>query len=103
MKKTNKKSTFEKEMENSKFQKLFKKEYTEFVLSELILSLMENDKTSVRKLAKEIGVSPSVIQSVRSGKQSNITLKSFQKMLQALGSELGVKYGDEFIPLKIAA
>ena len=99
----NKRSTFEKEMRDKEFKKLFQEEYSEFILSELILALMEEDDISVRKLAREINVSPSVIQSVRSGKHLNITLKSLVKMLDALGSELGVKYKDKFIPLKITA
>ena len=103
MKNKTKKSTFEKEMENPKFRKLFQKKYAEFALSEIILALMNEDNISVRKLAKEIGVSASIIQSVRSGKHSNITLKSFVKMLNALGSDLVVRYGDEYIPLKITA
>jgi ribosome-binding protein aMBF1 (putative translation factor) len=40
------------------------------VLSELILALMENDGKSVRELAKEVGLSPTVIQKIKSGKIS---------------------------------
>ena len=96
-------STYEKEMENPKFKKLFEKEYQELVISELILAMMADDNISVRKLAKEIGVAPSVVQSVRSGKHSNMTLKTFIKLISALGGELTVRRGKEYIPVTVAA
>jgi DNA-binding Xre family transcriptional regulator len=102
-KRANTKSTYEKEMENPKFRKLFEKEYGELVLSELILAMMAEDNVSVRKLAKQIGVAPSVVQSVRSGKHKNITLKTFIKMIAALGGEIAVKRGGAYVPLKLAA
>lgn len=97
------KSTYEKEMANPKFRKLFEKEYSELVVSELILAMMAGENVSVRKLAKEIGVAPSVIQSVRSGQHANMTLKTFIKLISALGGEVTVKRGEEYIPVKIAA
>ena len=102
-KRANTKSTYEKEMENPKFRKLFEKEYGELVLSELILAMMAEDNVSVRKLAKQIGVAPSVVQSVRSGKHKNMTLKTFIKMIAALGGEIAVKRGGAYVPLKFAA
>ena len=102
-KRANTKSTYEKEMENPKFRKLFEKEYSELVLSELILAMMAEDNVSVRKLAKQIGVAPSVVQSVRSGKHKNMTLKTFIKMIAALGGEIAVKRGGAYVPLKFAA
>jgi hypothetical protein len=97
------KSTYQREMENPKFRKLFEREYGELLLSELILALMENDKVSVRKLAKEVGIAPSVLQSVRSGTHSNLTLKNFIKIISALGAEIAVKHGDAYIPIRLAA
>jgi DNA-binding Xre family transcriptional regulator len=102
-KRANTKSTYEKELENPKFRKLFEKEYGELVLSELILAMMAEDNVSVRKLAKQIGVAPSVVQSVRSGKHKNITLNTFIKMIAALGGEIAVKRGGAYVPLKLAA
>jgi len=104
MKKTKKgKSTYQKEMENPRFRKLFQKEYHELVLSELILALMEEDNISVRKLAKEVGIASSVIQSVRSGEHVNMTLRNFIKLINALGGELTIKKGKEYLPVKLAA
>jgi DNA-binding Xre family transcriptional regulator len=102
-KRANTKSTYEKEIENPKFRKLFEKEYSELVLSELILAMMAEDNVSVRKLAKQIGVAPSVVQSVRSGKHKNMTLKTFIKMIAALGGEIAIKRGGAYVPLKLAA
>ena len=46
---------------------------------------MEEDHVSVRKLAKAAGISPSIIQDIRSGKKENLTLKSFSNIAAALG------------------
>ena len=97
------KSTYQREMENPKFKRRFLREYKELALSELILAMMAEDDISVRKLAKEVGLAPSVVQSVRSGQHSNLTLKSFVKLIAALGGELAVKKGRHYISLKSAA
>ena len=96
-------STYEREMENPKFRKRFLMEYSELALSELILAMMAEDDVSVRKLAKEVGLAPSVVQSVRSGKHANLTLNNFIKLISALGGELAVKKGRHYISLKVAA
>lgn len=97
------KSTYAKETADPKFRKLLEKEYGELVLSELILAMMAEDQISVRKLAEEVGIAPSVLQSVRSGTHSNMTLRNFIKLISALGGEVTVKRGTSYIPVKIAA
>ena len=79
----NKLSTFDREMKDEAFQKQFEKEYAEFQLAELMIEMME--KKSVRKLGKEAGVSPTVIQNVRSGKQENLMLTNFINISHACG------------------
>ena len=78
-------STFEREMKNASFRKKFEKEYKEFLLSEIIIALMENDNKTVRKLAEEVGLSPTVIQKLRSGKQDDVKLKNFLNISHACG------------------
>jgi DNA-binding Xre family transcriptional regulator len=62
--------------------------YKDLLLSELLTALMEEDQISVRKLAKLAGISPSIIQDVRSGKKENITFRSFSNIATALGYEV---------------
>lgn len=78
-------STFDKEMQNKTFRKKFEKEYKEFLLSELIIALMEDNGKTVRKLAKEAGLSPRLIQNLRSGEQTDMKLKNFMKVSSACG------------------
>jgi hypothetical protein len=59
------KATFEKEMEDNAFKQKFEKEYMRFSLSETVLKLMKKKKMSVRKLAKEAQLSPTIIQELR--------------------------------------
>ncbi len=68
--------------------KKFKDGYRDFVLSELILAIMERDEISVRKLAKIAGVSPTVVQAMRSGSKKDFSMQSFFKVLRGLGCKL---------------
>lgn len=79
------KSTVERFLEKPEQRKLFEEEHKEFLLSELIIALMEEDHLSVRKLAEAAGVSPTVIQALRSGKKDNLTLTTIACIAHALG------------------
>lgn len=83
------KSTYERLIhEDPTFKHDLEKQYREFILSELLLAAMEEDHVSVRKLAAEAGVSPSLIQDLRSGKKDNLTFRSFSNILDALGYDI---------------
>ena len=75
------KSTVDKFVESMspKEKKTFGEEYKELLLSEMILAAMEEDNVSVRRLAKLARVSPTIIQSMRSGIK-----KDFKKFLFTL-------------------
>ena len=81
-------STFDREMQNRPFREQFNEEYSEFLLSEIIRTLMENDQKSVRKLAAESGLSPTVIQNIRSGLQEDMKLSNFVNISHACGYTL---------------
>ncbi len=77
-------------------------EYQELLLSELILAAMEKDKISVRKLAKLAGISPTIVQAMRSGTKKDFTLQSFLKILKGLGSKgIMVELHGQYIPINI--
>lgn len=92
-------STFEREMSDPTFKKEFEAEYHEFALSEMMFQLMEEKQMSVRGLAEAAGISPSVIQDIRSGNRSNITFHNLCKIVEALGGRLAVQVGDQYLPL----
>ena len=82
--------------------KKFNEERQEFILSELILAAMEKDNVSVRELAKMAGVSPTIVQAMRSGAKKDFTMQSFFKVLKGLGSKgLMVELNGQYIPLDI--
>lgn len=93
-------STFEREMKNAKFKKAFDKSYKDFLLSELLIALMENDEISVRELAKEAGLSPTVIQKLRSGKQHDLKVRSFVSIVNACGYKVVLEKDDERIEVE---
>lgn len=101
MKKTNKPiSTFDREMQNPEFREKFDKEYKEFALSELLLALMaEDSEISIRKLAKAAGISPSVIQRIRSGRQQEIKIGNFISIIEEFGYKLVLEKGTKRIQL----
>lgn len=90
-------STYEREMENDKFKKAFNQRYKEFLLSELLIAIMEKDDKSVRKLATETGISPTIIQNIRSGKQENLKVSNFVAIAHACGYKVVLeKNNDRF-------
>jgi DNA-binding Xre family transcriptional regulator len=94
-------STFDEFISDPERKENFEKGYKEFILSELIIALMEEDEKSVRILAKESGLSPTVIQELRSGKKTNVTLKNFNNIIKSMGYKLYIKKGRKQIPLEI--
>ncbi len=84
-------TTYERLTKNPVRKAKIEKEYKQLLLSELLISLMEEDHVSVRKLAKAAGISPSIIQDIRSGKKENMTLKSFSNIAAALGYGIVLK------------
>ena len=81
-------STFEREMQDTNFKEEFEKKYNEFLLSETIHAIMDEAHKSVRKLADESGLSPTVIQNIRSGIQEDIKLSNFINISHACGYKL---------------
>lgn len=88
-------STFDREMKNAKFKNAFEKSYKEFLLSELLIAMMEEDEISVRALAKEVGLSPTVIQKIRSGKQEDLKISNFVSIAHACGYKLILEKNDD--------
>lgn len=75
-------------MQDAEFKEMFNKSYRELVLSELLLAIMTEDKVSIRSLARQAGISPTIIQDLRSGKRDNLTLKTFSSLIDALGYDI---------------
>lgn len=92
-------STFEREMQNASFKEQFEEEYSEFVLSETIRTLMEKAHKTVRKLANESGLSTTVIQNMRSGVQEDVKLGNFINISHACGYKVILEKNDDRIML----
>jgi DNA-binding Xre family transcriptional regulator len=82
------KSSYEELIEDPKQKELLDKEYKELLISELIIAVMKKDDLSVRRLAKDAGVSPTIVQELKSGKRTNVTLSTFNRVLNALGYQV---------------
>lgn len=94
-------SSFEEFVSDPERRKIFDKTYKELVLSELINSLMEEDDISVRKLAMMAGVSPTIIQELKSGKKDNVTLKTFSNIIKSMGYKICIKKGRKQIAVEV--
>jgi hypothetical protein len=81
------KTTYDRLMESMtpKQRKNFDEEYQELLLSELLIAITNQNEMSVRTLAKLAGVSPTIIQSMRSGENKDYSLKSFFRVLKGMG------------------
>src|SRR3989337_1508757 len=85
-------------------RKKFDEDYKELLLSEIILAAMEKDNISVRKLATLAGVSPTIVQAMRSGSKKDFSMQSFFKVLKGLGSKsFMIELHGHYIPLDIPA
>jgi DNA-binding Xre family transcriptional regulator len=69
----------------------FDKEYNDFLLSEFVLEKMEEEKISVRALAQKAGVSPTVIQKIRTQNAEKINFKTFTNVLYSLGYKINIE------------
>ena len=99
-----KKNTMDKFVESlsQTEQRKLNEEYQELLLSELILAAMEKDNISVRKLAKMAGVSPTIVQAIRSGIKKDFSMQSFFRILKGLGCKsFMVELNGHYIPLDI--
>jgi len=85
------KSTYEEFISDPKRKKEFDKEYNEFLLSEFILEKMESEQISVRALAKKAGVSPTIIQKIRSKNAERINFRTFTNVLHSLGYKINIE------------
>ncbi len=86
MKKT--KSTYDVFIEDHEQKVLLDAEYKELLLSELLCAAMKEDHLSVRKLAALAGVSPTIIQDIRTGHKKNFTLETISRILDSIGYEI---------------
>jgi DNA-binding Xre family transcriptional regulator len=85
-------TTFDKFINsNPKRKAKFDKEYNNFLLSEFVLEKMETENISVRKLAKKAGVSPTVIQKIRSKNAERINFRTFTNVLNTLGYRINIE------------
>ncbi len=82
------KSTYEEFIEDEEQKALIDKEYKELLLSELLIAAMKHDHISVRKLASAAGVSPTIIQGLKSGSKTNITIDTLSRILDAVGYQI---------------
>ena len=85
-------TTFDKYITNNPKRKAkFEKEYNDFLLSEFVLEKMEEEKISVRALAQKAGVSPTVIQKIRSKDAEKINFRTFTTVLNSLGYKVNIE------------
>jgi DNA-binding Xre family transcriptional regulator len=99
MSKTDTLSTFERKMQNPDFKAKFETGYQNFLLSELFIAMIENDDISIEQLAKEVNISPSLIQDICSGKQKDLKFSNFLELAKVCGYSLILEKGEERISL----
>ena len=85
------KTTYEEFISDPKRKENFDKEYNDFILSEFVLEKMESENLSVRTLAKKAGVSPTIIQKIRSKNAEKINLRTFTNVLNSLGYKVSIE------------
>jgi ribosomal protein S3 len=85
-------TTFDKFInKDPKEREIFEKEYHDFLISEFVLQKMEEENISVRIRAKNAGVSPAVIQKMRSKNSEKIPYRTFSNVLNTLGYKISIE------------
>ena len=82
------KSTYDEYLEDDEQKALLDEEYKELLLSELLMAAMEHNHLSVRKLAFAVGVSPNIVQGLKSSTKTNITIDTLSRILDAVGYQI---------------
>lgn len=83
-------------------KKQYDQEYEALLLSEMVLTEMKQNNISVRELARLAGVSPTVVQGIKSGTRKQVTGYNIFKVLRALGFNLIAEKKDKRIPIIIS-
>jgi hypothetical protein len=85
-------TTFDKYINNKPQEReKFDREYADFLLSEFVLEKMDKENISVRTLAKRAGVSPTIIQKIRSKDAEKINYRTFSSVLNSLGYRINIE------------
>jgi DNA-binding Xre family transcriptional regulator len=84
-------STYDELVQDPKRRERFEEEYQRLVLVEVLIPLLEKTEISVRVLAKMAGLSPTVIQDIKSGKKEGISYSTFLSILEALGYKANIR------------
>ena len=85
-------TTFDKFITNiPEEREKFEREYADFLLSEFVLEKMQKENLSIRALAKMAGVSPTIIQKIRSKNAEKINYRTFSSVLNSLGYRIRIE------------
>ena len=71
-------STYDELMQDLEFKRKHEESYRELVLSELLLAIMAEDNISIRSLAKQAGISPTIIRYKKWQKRQSDTQNFFK-------------------------
>ncbi len=84
-------STYDQLMQDAKRRERFEEEYQRLVLVEILIPLLEKSEIPVRVLAGAAGVSPTIIQDIKSGRKEGISYSTFLSVLEALGYKAKIR------------
>ena len=84
-------STFDHEMEDPKFRISVEREEAALEVSEFMAREMAQQDLSVRRLSARSGISPTVIQGIKTGKRKNIEYTTLRPLVSALGFRITFK------------
>ena len=78
-------STYEETIQNPKRKTKIEEGYRKFLLSELLIALIEDDYEAAKKLAQAAGIKPSTSNKTVLQKKEHLILKSFSHIAASLG------------------
>lgn len=86
-------------MKDEDRRKRFEEKYARFIMADIVIGFMEQEQLSVRAMARAMGVSPTVVQDLRSGKRKNLTLKHLLAFADACHAKITIEKGTQVFSL----
>ncbi|MBI5242521.1 MAG: helix-turn-helix transcriptional regulator [Elusimicrobia bacterium] len=81
-----------KQMKRPSFRKTYEKEYLKAGIAIRIAQLRQQKGISQKEFARRLGASQQMVSDIETGKQSNLTLATLQRIAEAFGRRLIVDF-----------
>ena len=92
-------STYEHEIQNPDFMALFESEMEEYVFTEFLDALFQNDTAAIQKLGTYAGLNKQRVKEILLNLKDDLSLSDFVNIAKQFGYTVILEKGDNRIPI----